>query len=273
MINADSMQVYRDLRVLTARPTAADEARVPHRLYGTTDGGGAYSVGRWLADAAEAIAASRSEGRVPIVVGGTGMYFKALTRGLSAIPPVPDAVRAEARHRAAAQTPAQLHALLAARDPATAARLRPTDPQRIVRALEVHMATGRSLASFQQTRAPPVVEIEECVAITLTPGRAMLRSSVDARFAAMMERGALAEVKALAARGLAPGLPIMRTLGVPPLLRHLRGELAAAEAIARAQADSRQYVKRQETFARHQLDGFRPVEPDRAEATVLDQFV
>ncbi len=272
VINADSMQVYRDLRVLTARPSPADEARAPHRLYGTVDGGEVYSVSRWLSDVAETLAAVRTEGRMPIIVGGTGLYFKALTQGLSAIPPVPDAVRAEVRAWAAERAPVELHALLAASDPVTASRLRPTDPQRIVRALEVHRATGRGLASFHETRDPALVDGDRCVAIVLAPDRGMLRARIDARFEAMMASGALAEVEALAGRMLQPDVPILRTLGVPPLMRHLRGELSAEAAIERAKLDSRQYLKRQQTFARHQLQHFRPVEPDQAEAFVLDQL-
>ena len=266
------MQVYRDLRVLTARPSRADEARAPHRLYGTIDGVEAYSVSRWLADVATALAAERDEGRLPIVVGGTGLYFKALTQGLSAIPPVPEAIRAEMRAWAAEQTPAELHAVLARRDPEMAALLRPSDPQRIVRALEVHRATGRSLSAFRQARELPTLAVAASVAITLTPERSVLRARADERFAAMMAAGALGEVEALRRKRIAEDLPIMRALGVPPLARHLRGEIAIEEAVAQAQLDTRRYLKRQETFARHQLTGFRPVEPDRAEALVLDQF-
>ena len=272
IVNADSMQVYRDLRVLTARPSRTDEARAPHRLYGTVDGGEVYSVSRWLADVAEVLAAIEGEGRLPIVVGGTGLYFKALTQGLSAIPPVPDAVRAEVRGWAAERSPAELHASLAACDPITASKLRPTDPQRIVRALEVHRSTGRSLASFHETREPAVVDTDLCVAVALAPDREELRARIDVRFEAMMVAGALGEVQGLVAQAFAPDLPIMRTLGVPPLLWHLRGETSKEKAVERAKLDSRQYLKRQETFARHQLGNFRPVEPDRAEAFVLDQL-
>ncbi len=267
------MQVYRDLRVLTARPSPNDEAQVPHRLYGTVDGAGASSVSRWLVDIAAALAASRAAGRVPIVVGGTGLYFKALTQGLSAIPPVPDAVRAEVRGWAAERAPAELHALLAMHDPATAARLRATDPQRLVRALEVHRATGRSLASFQATRQPAILDLDASVAITLALDRNALRRRVDTRFEAMMAEGALVEVEALASRRLSPELPVMRALGVPPLLKHLAGHMTLAEAVAQGQCDSRRYLKRQDTFARHQLAGFRPLDPERAEAFVMSQFV
>ena len=266
------MQVYRDLRVLTARPSPVEEARAPHRLYGMVDGADAYSVSRWLADVADALAAVRKEGSLPIVVGGTGLYFKALTQGLSAIPPVPEAVRAEVRAWAAERTPAELHAVLMQSDPATAARLKPSDPQRIVRALEVHRATGRSLATFQEVREPPMVDVEASVAVTLTPDRTALRARGDARFAGMMAAGALGEVEALRDRHIPASLPVMRALGVPPLLKHLWGELALDDAVTQAQLDTRQYLKRQETFARHQLAGFHPVEPDRADAFILDQL-
>ena len=272
IVNADSMQVYRDLRVLTARPGEAEEARVPHRLYGTIDGATAYSVSRWLVDVAAVLADASAEGHLPIVVGGTGLYFKALTQGLSAIPPVPDDIRAEVRSWATHHAAEDLHAILASRDEATAARLRSSDTQRIVRALEVNLATGRSLAAYQETRADPVIALQRCVALVLAPERELLRARVDRRFDAMMDAGALEETARLAARDLPPALPIMRSLGVPPLLRHLRGELDLAQATERAKIDTRQYLKRQETFARHQLPGFRRVEPDSAEAMVLDQF-
>lgn len=272
IVNADSMQVYRDLRVLTARPTAAEMAEVPHRLYGTVDGADAYSVSRWLADAAAATADARDNGRVPIVVGGTGLFFKALVDGLSAIPAVPDAVRAEVRGWAVTKEAGDLHALLAAHDPVTAARLRPSDPQRIARALEVVLATGRSLSAFQAEREPPTVRLEACVALALAVDRDTLRRRIDTRFDAMIAGGALDEATALAARALPSGLPVMRAIGVPPLLRHLEGTLGFDEAVIRAKTDSRQYLKRQDTFVRHQLPGFRPVEPDRAEAFVVDQY-
>lgn len=272
IVNADSMQVYRDLRVLTARPTAVEMAEVPHRLYGTVDGADSYSVSRWLADAAAATADARDNGRVPIVVGGTGLFFKALVDGLSAIPAVPDAVRAEVRGWAVTKEAGDLHALLAAHDPVMAARLRPSDPQRIARALEVVLATGRSLSAFQAEREPPTVRLEACVALALAVDRDTLRRRIDTRFDAMVAGGALDEATALAARALPSGLPVMRAIGVPPLLRHLEGTLGFDEAVIRAKTDSRQYLKRQDTFVRHQLPGFRPVEPDRAEAFVVDQY-
>ena len=273
IINADAMQVYRDMRVLTARPGLADEARVPHRLYGTVDGATTWSVSRWLADLEVALAEAQADGRMPIIVGGTGLYFKALTQGLSEIPQVPDVVRAEVRGWATTHGPEALHAMLATRDPLTAARLRPTDPQRILRAIEVHHATGRSLASFHETCAAPLLDVARCTAISLLLDRETLRLRVDARFDTMMAMGALDEVTALGARALSPNLPIMHALGVPPLLRHLAGDMDWCEAVALGKGDTRRYLKRQETFMRHQLIGFSPMPSDRAEAFVLDQLV
>ena len=264
VINADSMQVYRDLRVLTARPSDHEERQAPHALYGMVDGAESFSVSRWLAAAGAALARAKTAGLVPILVGGTGLYFKALTQGLSDIPAVPPEVRSRVRAWAGGRAPHELHAALAARDPATAARLRPSDPQRLLRALEVHEATGASLAALQARRAAPLLDIERCAAVFLAPDREILRARIDARFEAMMAAGALDEVRALAARHLDPTLPLMRAHGVPPLLRHLAGGSDLATAIAEGKADTRRYVKRQATFARHQLPGFAWVEPEGA---------
>ena len=264
VINADSMQVYRDLRVITARPSAEDEQQAPHALYGTIDGAETFSVSRWLRAAEVELTRARREGRVPILVGGTGLYFKAITQGLSDIPAVPAEVRAEVRTWAAGRPPQELHAALAARDPETAAGLRASDPQRLLRALEVHAATGASLASLQARRAPPLLDVARCAAVFLAVDREALRTRIDARFDCMMAQGALDEVRALGARRLDPALPVMRAHGVPPLLRHLAGECDLATAIAEAKADTRRYIKRQATFVRHQLPGFVVLEPDEA---------
>ena len=268
VINADSMAVYRDLAVLTGRPDAADLARVPHRLYGHRNAAEPYSVGIWLAEVEGEICRARDSGAVPVVVGGTGLFFKALTQGLSAIPAVPDAVRARVRDEAAGERPEALHARLAALDPLTAAGLRPTDPQRVVRALEVFAATGRPLAPFQAIRSPPLLPAARWVGVALTPEREELRRAIDARFDRMMEMGALAEVERLASRGLDPALPAMRALGVPPLLAHLAGALSGEEAAAQSKAGTRAYAKRQGTFARQQLVGFTAVAPEGAEAVM-----
>jgi tRNA dimethylallyltransferase len=268
-INADSMQVYRDLRVLTARPSAEDDARVPHRLYGHVDGAVNYSVGLWLADACDALNEARRGGRLPIFVGGTGLYFKALTQGLSAIPPVPDDVRAHVRARAKNVPAAELHASLMRHDPATAGRLRPGDSQRILRALEVFEATGRSLVALQGARTVPLLDAKYVFAVFLAPDRKALKAWIDARFDAMLEAGALQEAARLRERRLDPALPVMRALGVPHLIAHLNGEISLAEVARGAKRDTARYAKRQDTFARHQLESFRWMTPQEAETLAL----
>ncbi|SFK17511.1 tRNA (adenosine(37)-N6)-dimethylallyltransferase MiaA [Methylocapsa palsarum] len=266
LINADSMQVYRDLRLLTARPSEAEEAQAPHALFGHIDGALNYSVGLWLKDAAGALEDARRRGLLPIFVGGTGLYFKALTQGLSDIPQVPEDVRARVRARAQNVPVEVLHAELGRRDPDMAARLRPTDPQRILRALEILETTGKSLASFQIEREPPVLDASGALALFLAPGREILAQRIDARFDAMLQAGALEEARALRRRGLDPALPVMRAHGAPRLIAYLNGELSLAEAAASAKLETRQYAKRQFTFARRQLPLFRWVTEQEAEA-------
>lgn len=257
VINADSMQVYRELSILTARPTPGDEARAPHALYGFVSGAEAYSAGRYAADAAAAIAAARAEGRAPIVVGGTGLYFKALLEGLSPVPTADPEVRAFWRAEAARRPSPELHALLAGRDPEMAARLMPTDPQRIVRALEVLESTGRSLAAWQREPGRPVLAEAETVRLLLLPDRQVQGAGIDARFDAMLAAGALEEVRALIGRGFCAGLPITRALGVAPLAAHLRGSLALEEAAAVAKAETRRYAKRQLTWLTRKMIAWR----------------
>jgi tRNA dimethylallyltransferase len=269
VINADSMQVYRDLRIVTARPGPEDEAAVPHLLFGHVDGAVNYSTGFWLAAAAVALEAAKRERRLPVFVGGTGLYFKALTQGLSAIPEIPEGVRASVRAQAKSKPAADLHARLMRRDPETAARLRPSDPQRILRALEVLEATGKSLASFQAARAPPLLDPERVVAVFVAPEREALKAKINARFAAMLQAGALQEIAALRERRLDPALPVMRAHGVPHLLAHLNGEISLAEAARLAARDTRTYARRQFTFARHQLPSFQWAALAEAEALVL----
>ena len=268
VINADSMQVYADLRVITARPTPEEEQAAPHRLFGHVDAAVNYSVARWQADAAAALAAVRGEGRVPIVTGGTGLYFRALTQGLSDIPQVPEDVRAAVRAEAEGKAPEELHALLAAHDPETAARLRPSDPQRILRALEVFRATGLPLAHFQAKREPALLT-EKFHAFFLEPDRDALRARIDARFDGMVASGAIKEVETLMRRNLDPALPAMRAHGVPWIIRALRGEMAMDEAIEGGKADTRRYAKRQHTWFRHQAPEFQWVSPENAEARIL----
>jgi tRNA dimethylallyltransferase len=269
VINADSMQVYRDLRVLTARPHLEDEAKAPHRLYGHVDGAVNYSAGIWLGDAATALEEAKKAGLLPIFVGGTGLYFKALTQGLSEIPQVPEEVRAKVRARAAGLRPAELHEALRRRDPATAQRLRPSDPQRILRALEVFEATGKSLVSFYAVRTAPLIGVKQAIALFLAPERQTLRARIDARLEIMLEAGALEEAAALRERRLDPALPVMRAHGVPHLIAHLNGELSLADAARRIKRDTWTYARRQMTFARHQLGSFRWVSSEEAAASAL----
>jgi tRNA dimethylallyltransferase len=263
VINADSMQVYRDLRVLTARPTSDEEALVPHRLYGHVDGAVNFSVGRYVSDAAQVLGELEA-GSVPIFVGGTGLYFKALTEGLSEMPAVPEEVREAVRQASdGLETPA-LHTLLARKDPATAGILRPTDRLRAQRALEVFEATGQPLVSFHGSRQPGPLAGHRLAKIFLAPEREELRRRIDSRFDTMVQQGALEEVRALGARTLDPMLPVMRAHGVPGLLAHLRGETSLDEAIARGQGDTRRYAKRQFTWFRHQMPGWMWVAPEDA---------
>lgn len=250
VINADAMQLYRDLRVLTARPSEADLARAPHDLYGVLPPSPPATAAWWREAALSALDHARRERRVPILCGGSGLYLQALVGGLAAIPPVSDAAREEARARLAALGPAALHAELAARDPETAARLRPQDSQRLARALEVFLATGRGLAAWQAEPATPPAGWR-FAAILLDPPRAVLRAAIARRFAAMLEAGALAEVEALRAQNLDPALPILRAHGVPELSAYLRGEITLAEAARRAELVTGQYTKRQATWFRH----------------------
>ena len=268
IVNADSMQVYRDLRILTARPSVEEERDFPHRMFGHVDAAENYSVARWLADAGREIAAIEASGRLPILVGGTGLYFRALTEGLSDIPPVPDDVRTALRAWAEGRDPQEIHARLAEVDPETAARLRPTDPQRNLRALEVYTATGKPLSAFHASRSGMVLDIADCVAVFLEPDREVLRQRIDARFDAMMEAGAGDEVEALMLRGLDPALPAMRAHGVPGLIRAFRNEISVEEAIAIGKADTRRYAKRQHTWFRHQAPAFDWVRVEDAEGRV-----
>jgi tRNA dimethylallyltransferase len=264
VINADSMQVYRDLRILTARPTPAEEARVPHRLYGHVDAAVNFSAGAWVTDAAQALGEARAQKLQPIFVGGSGLYFKALTRGLSAVPPIPAEVRESVRARLARDGVEALHAELAKRDPASAERLKPRDRARIARALEVVETTGRTLPDWHREGLPPLLPPGEFSALFLAPERDQLYARIDARFDTMLDAGALEEVTALAARRLDPLLPAMKAHGVPALLRLLRGEITREEAAEIGRADTRHYAKRQFTWFRHQLPEFEWVKPEAA---------
>ena len=262
IVNADSMQVYADLGILTARPTPDEERRAPHRLFGEIDGAVNYSVGRWARTARGVLAEA---GKRPVIfVGGTGLYFLALTEGLSDVPAVPEALRADVRRKAEGRATAELHAELAARDPETAARMTAADRQRILRALEVLAATGRPLASFLGARVAPALAADEWTGLFLAADRAELARRIDARFDAMLTEGALDEVMGLMKRRLDPALPIMRAHGVKHLVAHLEGGLKLAEAAERSKRDTRHYAKRQFTWARRQLSRFKWVAPKEA---------
>jgi tRNA dimethylallyltransferase len=272
IINADSMQVYRDLRIITARPSPDEEKRVPHRLYGHVDAAENYSVGRWFGEAAAALAETLGQGQPAIVTGGTGLYFSTLTRGIAAVPPIPAEIRREVRGRLTAEGVAALHAELKLRDPATAARLKPGDRARITRALEVVLATGRSLTQWHEDNTPARVDLAVAAKVFLMPKRDELGLRIDARFDAMMAAGALEEVRALAARNLDPNLPAMKAHGVPWLIRHLKGEIPMAEAVEQSKRDTRRYTKRQATWFRNQLPQFEWVEPGDAAAALEAQL-
>ena len=262
VVNADSMQVYADLRILTARPTMEEERRAPHRLFGTVDGAVNYSAGRWARAAGEILAGI---GARPVVfVGGAGLYLRALTEGLSDVPAVPEAVRARIRAEADGRGSQELHAELKARDPETASRLNASDRQRILRALEVLAATDRPLASFLGARAAPALKKREWAGLYLAPDRDALYRRIETRFDAMLTEGALDEAAALMKRRLDPALPVMRAHGVPHLIAHLEGRITLAQAAERSKLDTRHYAKRQFTWARRQMTGFRWVAPEEA---------
>ncbi len=264
IINADSMQVYRDLRIITARPTPQEEELVPHRLYGHVDAAVNFSAGAWVVDAARVLSDVRAQNRLPIFVGGSGLYFKALTRGLSAVPPVPAEVREAVRARLERDGVEALHAELARRDPVAAERLKPRDRTRIARALEVVEATGRSLSDWHRDGLPPLLPQGSFSALFLEPDRDELYARIDARFDAMLKAGALQEVERLAARKLDPLLSAMKAHGVPALMAHLKGEITLEQAATIGRADTRHYAKRQFTWFRHQLPEFSWVSPEAA---------
>lgn len=244
VINADASQLYRDLPILSARPDPAEEALAPHRLYGVMDGADACSAAEWAALARAAIEDAWTEGRLPILVGGTGLYLRTLIEGIAPVPDIDPAIRAAVRAMAAVDA----RTALEGEDPAMAARLHPNDSQRNSRALEVVRATGRSLGWWQARTEGGMADRATLLPAVIVPDRQALYARADSRFVAMMERGALPEVEALRARGLSPGLPVMKTLGVRPLLAHLAGEMPLSDAIAAAQLETRQYAKRQFTW-------------------------
>ena len=271
VVNADSMQVYRDLRIITARPSPEEEARVPHRLYGHVDAAVNYSTGQWLRDVADVLGELARDNRTAILVGGTGLYFKALTAGLAAVPPIPPEVRAQVRGRLASEGVRPLYAELIERDPMTATRLMPNDRSRISRALEVVLATGRSLSDWHREGLPPLIEAN-VPKVFVTCERKELVRRIEARFGMMLGAGALDEVRALAARKLDPALPAMKAHGVPWLIRHLQGDIAIGEAAEGAIMDTRRYAKRQLTWFRNQMPNWPWVEAEAAELALEKQI-
>ncbi len=272
VINADSMQVYRDLRVLTARPTVEEEQLATHRLYGFVDGAENFSVGRYAVAAAAEIEKAWAGGRTPILTGGTGLYFQALEQGLSRIPALPQDVRDHVRASCEGAETAEMHARLGAVDPVSAAALRPTDRLRIMRALEVFAATGRSLSSFHGEREPGLLAGRRLAKLFLAPDRADVHERINARFRNMIASGALDEARALEARRLDPLLPIMRAHGAPALMAHVRGEMSLNDAIQRGQSDTRAYVKRQFTWFRNQMQGWRWLADERERRAALEEL-
>ena len=265
IVNADSMQVYRDFRVLTARPTSEEEARAPHHLYGHVDAATFYSTGRWITDALAAMRDITTRGKTPIVAGGTGLYFKALTQGLADIPAPDPALRERLRGRVADEGAPALHDQLSRLDPQTAARLEPNDAPRILRALEVWETTGESISSLQVNTKPALVA-EQWVGVKLMPRRTPLYASIDARFDVMLSAGALDEVRAFGARTLDPSLPAMKAHGAPALIAHLRREITLDEAAEIGKRDTRRYAKRQFTWMANQMPDWTPIAVEDLEA-------
>ncbi|AZO01557.1 tRNA (adenosine(37)-N6)-dimethylallyltransferase MiaA [Mesorhizobium sp. M9A.F.Ca.ET.002.03.1.2] len=272
IVNTDSMQGYSVLDVLTARPTAAELARAPHYLYGHVHPSTAYSTGAWLRDVMKLIDEGTFFERPVIFVGGTGLYFRALAEGISEMPDIPRSIRDRWRYELQEQGAAKLHRILLREDSAAGMMLKPTDGQRIVRALEVLDASGRSILEWQATRGRPLIDRASTHFFVIEPDRAALVERIEARFDRMLDKGALDEVRRLTDLGLDPDLPAMKAIGVRELQAAMAGELGFPEAIERAKIATRQYAKRQATWFRHQLgpEWLRLRPGDRAESTILD---
>lgn len=264
------MQVYDVLRVLSARPSADEMAGVPHHLYGHVDPRRPYSTGDWLREIEALLQGLRADGRLPVIVGGTGLYFRALTGGLSAMPPVPAEIRTHWRNRLAQEGPEALHAVLAAEDPATAARLGIQDGQRIVRALEMFAATGQAIGAFHTGTGPMIVDPDRARKYIVLPDRAVLAERINRRFAGMLDDGAVEEVERLLSLDVAPEMPVMKAIGVSQIAAMLKGEMTRQQVIEKAAAATRQYAKRQMTWFRNQMDDtwhrMDPTGPERAAA-------
>ena len=259
IVGADALQIYRDLPILTARPTAAEQGLVPHHLVGSIDGADGWSVGRWLDATRTVLTEISARGRDAVVVGGTGLYFHALTQGLAQVPTVPVAVRAQAQEVFDEGGEASFRGMLRGIDPASEGRISAGDRQRLVRAWEVWLATGQSLTDWQKSSAGGLLPGTWSSAV-IVPERRALYSRCDQRLAQMLEAGVLAEVVALASRNLNPALPILKAVGYPQLAAHLRGELSLSDALEAAQRETRRYAKRQTTWMRGQMADWPTIE-------------
>lgn len=248
VVNADASQIYIDLAVVSARPTDEEMEGVPHRLFGHIDGAEAHNAARWSDEARDTLSHAHAAGKVPILVGGTGLYLRTLLFGIAPIPMIDPAIREAVR----ALPVAEAHAALAESDPGAAARLNPADTTRVARALEVVRSTGRTLGAWQEAREGGIADAVALTPLILLPPRDWLRDRCDIRLAQMFDQGAIAEVEALLERNLDPDLPVMRAIGVPQIAAYLRGEIARDDALEQAQAATRQYAKRQFTWFRHQ---------------------
>jgi tRNA dimethylallyltransferase len=268
IINADSAQVYADLRILSARPGDADLTAAPHRLFGHIDGAEACSAARWAAEAAREIDAAHEHGRLPVLVGGTGLYIRTLLDGIAPVPDIAPAIRDAVR----ALPVAEAHAALSVEDPDAAARLAPADTTRVARALEVVRSTGRTLADWQRDRAGGIADRIRLAPLILLPPRPQLIASSDARFSDMVEAGAIAEVEALLNRRLSPSLPVMRAIGVREIAAFLDGSLSRAEMISTGQIATRQYAKRQYTWFSRQPPPLWPIEHAQLNNQNIDQI-
>lgn len=269
VINADSAQVYRDLRILSARPSAEEEATASHRLFGYIDGATSCSAARWAADARAAIAESHAQGALPILVGGTGLYIRTLLDGIAPVPAIDPAIREAVR----AMPVAEAHAALMQEDPEAAHRLAPADTNRVARALEVVRSSGRTLGAWQCARGGGIADQVTLAPLLLLPDREWLFARCDMRLAAMFDAGGIEEVRALLARTDIPhDAPIRRAIGVPEVAAMLAGEIDRDEALARARLSTRQYAKRQYTWFRNQPPAAWPRETRTSLADLLEYF-
>ncbi len=271
-INADSMQLYGALSILTARPGAEALARAPHRLFGIAAPDDIWSAGRWRRRAAAEVETAHATGKLPIVVGGTGLYLQALTDGLADVPAADPTIRKRLRDLLAERGSEAMHRMLSERDPEGAVAIRPSDPQRILRALEVVEATGEPLHAWHARQTGPPDERWAVLQILLMPGRDVLYAACDARFDGMMTDGALDEARAVGAMGLDPGLPMMKAVGLAPLLAHCRGELALDDAVAAAKRDTRRYARRQMTWFRNRSRPDRVISAQYSESLLPEIF-